>query len=102
MKIAGSGRTRSKPGWRGRRALRSAQLLDDVVNAQVRLIPNLSPGARESSAEYLAELVMLGQAYRHYAVGWISKCELERRGHETLHRLESLKEVAVQQLTEYE
>ncbi|GAA0557735.1 hypothetical protein GCM10009533_64080 [Saccharopolyspora spinosporotrichia] len=102
MEIANMRRAKLVPRWRGKRALRSAQVLDDVVNAQVALLPQLSPEARQRSADHLAEMVMLGQAYRHYAAGWISRRELERRGKAALRRMESTKRPPLEQLTERE
>lgn len=102
MKIARARRTQSRLSWRARRALRSAKVLDDVVDSQLELIPHLPAGARRESADYLAELVLLGQAYRHYAIGWISRRDLDRRGRETLKRLEAFKRPSAQQLTERE
>ncbi|WP_460958121.1 hypothetical protein [Parasphingorhabdus pacifica] len=102
MRSARAKRTRSRPGWRGRRALRSAQVLDDVVNSQLRLVPHLSAEARRESADYLAELVMLAQVYRHFAAGWISRHELEHRGNAAMHRLAGLRSPSGQQLAERE
>ncbi|AHH93417.1 hypothetical protein GCM10010174_32380 [Kutzneria viridogrisea] len=78
-------------GWRARRALRTAQLLDEVVDSQLPLLPALPEARRRRSADYLAELVMLSQAYRHYAAGWIDRKELERRGQGVLGRLTTLR-----------
>jgi hypothetical protein len=36
--------------------------------------------------------VMLAQSYRHYALGWITRRELERRGLETMRRLSALRQ----------
>jgi hypothetical protein len=70
--------------------LRSAQLLDEVVDSQLPLLAALSERQRRRSADYLAELVTLAQAYRHYAGGWIDRRELERRGRLALERIEVL------------
>jgi hypothetical protein len=78
-------------GWRTRRALRTAQLLDEVVDSQLPLLTALPEDRRRRSADYLAELVMLSQAYRHYASGWIDRRELDRRGHGVLDRLGELR-----------
>lgn len=78
-------------GWRTRRALRTAQLLDEVVDSQLPLLTALPEARRRRSADYLAELVMLSQAYRHYAAGWIDRRELDRRGHGVLDRLSELR-----------
>ena len=95
-------RMRRKLTSRGRKALDSARVLDDVVNSEVRLVPGLSGEARQRAVDHLAELVQLSQAYRHYSYGWISRRELERRGRGALGRLESLSSSGVQQLTERE
>ena len=81
----------SLAGWRGRRALRAARLLDQVVDRQLPLLAGLSERGRRRSADYLAELVMLAQAYRHYAQGWIDHRELEHRGQATMRRLYELR-----------
>ena len=90
------------PSWRGKRALRSAKLLDDVVDTQVEELPRLPPELRQRSADHLAELVMLSQAYRHFAAGWIGRRELERRAREVLTRMESGRRPPLEQLTERE
>jgi hypothetical protein len=91
-----------KPNWRGRRALRSARELEHVVNDQVALLPRLPEDLRQRSADHTAELVMLGQAYRQYAEGWISRRELRRRGRATLGRLQSRRRLPSEQLIERE
>lgn len=78
-------------GRRVKRALRSAQVLDEVVEAQLALVSRLPEQSRRRAADYLAELVMLAQSYRHYAAGWISRKELERRGSTTMQRLSELR-----------
>ena len=78
-------------GWRRRRALRSARLLDEIVDSQLPLLSGLSEQQRRRSADYLAELVTLAQAYRHYAAGWISRRELERRGRLVLAHIRVLR-----------
>lgn len=88
--------------WRRRRAVRSAELLDDVVDAQAVLLPQLPEPLRRRSADHLAELVMLGQAYRHYAAGWITRAQLDRRGKEIRARLEEIRLPRSKQLTERE
>ena len=65
---------------RVKRALDSARVLDEVVANQLALVSRLPEDGRRRAADFLAELVMLAQAYRHYAAGWISRRELERRG----------------------
>ncbi|GDY31129.1 hypothetical protein [Gandjariella thermophila] len=80
------------PRWRARRAQRSAELLDEVVDAQLPLLSSLAEDSRRRAADYLAELVMLGQAYRHYAAGWIDRRELERRGSAAVARLNAMRQ----------
>ncbi|MGW1681741.1 hypothetical protein [Saccharopolyspora sp. NPDC002376] len=76
------------PHWHRTRALRSAQVLDDVVDSQVASLPLLPPDLRRRQADHLAELVLLAQNHRHYAKGWITCRELERRSRAALLRLE--------------
>ncbi|GAB3913726.1 hypothetical protein GCM10029964_123730 [Kibdelosporangium lantanae] len=78
-------------GRRARRALKSAQVLDEVVAAQLALVPRLPEDSRRRAADYLAELVMLAQNYRHFAAGWMSRKELERRAAVTMERLAELR-----------
>jgi hypothetical protein len=78
-------------GRRAKRALRSAQVLDEVVATQLALVSRLPEDSRRRAADYLAELVMLAQSYRHYAAGWIPRKELERRGAQTMERLTELR-----------
>lgn len=78
-------------GWRTQRALRAAATLDQVVDSQLPLMVNLAERSRRRRANYLAELVMLSQAYRHYAAGWIDRRELERRCQQTVVRLDQLR-----------
>lgn len=71
-----------------RRALDSARVLDQVVENQLPLVARLPEGgSRVRAADFLAELVLLSQAYRHHAAGWITRRELERKGLSTMQRL---------------
>lgn len=71
-----------------RRALDSARILDQVVENQLPLVARLPEGgSRVRAADFLAELVLLSQAYRHHAAGWITRRELERRGNQAMRRL---------------
>src|SRR5437764_9610527 len=79
-------------GWRARRALHAASMLDEVVDSQLPLLAALPEASRRRSASYLAELVMLAQAYRHFAAGWIDRRELERRGNAAVTRLNALRQ----------
>jgi len=74
-----------------RRALESARILDHVVNSHLALVSRLSEDARRRAADFLAELVMLAESYRHYAAGWISRRELDRRGAHTMRRLAAIR-----------
>jgi hypothetical protein len=75
-----------------RRALDSARVLDQVIENQLPLVARLPEGgSRVRAADFLAELVMLSQAYRHHAAGWISRRELERRGQLTMLRLSRIR-----------
>lgn len=82
--------TKGKARLRGRKALRAAEMLDEVVDNQLPLVTELSETSRRRSADYLSELVMLAQDYRHYAAGWIDHEELQRRGNAAVARLEQL------------
>lgn len=66
-------------------------MLDEVVATQLHLITRLPEHSRRRTADFLAELVMLAQSYRHYAAGWISRRELERRGLCTMQRLSMIR-----------
>jgi hypothetical protein len=76
---------------RARRALDSARVIDEVVNGQLALVARLPEDSRRRASDFLAELVMLAQAYRHYAAGWIDRRELERRGLCTMQRLAEIR-----------
>lgn len=78
--------------WRVRRALRSARLLDEVVDTQLPLLVGFDEQRRRRSADYLAELVTLAQDYRYYARGWIDAKELDRRGQAAMAQLGKLRE----------
>jgi hypothetical protein len=77
--------------WRARKALHAAGMLDEIVDNQLPLLAALPEASRRRSANYLAELVMLAQHYRHYAAGWIDKAELSRRSHLTVRRLDDFR-----------
>ncbi|MCI2422279.1 hypothetical protein MOQ72_33090 [Saccharopolyspora sp. K220] len=102
MRIANWTPRKLIPSWRRARARRYAQVLDEVVNSQLELLPRLPAYLRQRCADHLAELVLLGQAYRHFAAGWISHRELEHRGRATLHRLAEPGCVPVVQLADGE
>jgi hypothetical protein len=71
--------------------MEAAVMLDEIVDSQLPLLAGLSEAGRRRSASYLAELVMLAQAYRHYAAGWIDRAELEQRSHRTVRRLNNFR-----------
>lgn len=89
---------------RVKRAIDSARVLDEVVANQLPLVSGLSEGGRRRAADFLAELVMLATAYRHYAAGWISRRELERQGLHTMRQLSSIRQrkPSTAQFTEHE
>ncbi|MFC7618450.1 hypothetical protein ACFQV2_38995 [Actinokineospora soli] len=72
---------------RARRALESARVLDDVVESQLALVARLPEPSRQRAAEHLAEMVLLAQAYRHYAQGWITRRALERRARDAAAKM---------------
>lgn len=89
------------PGARSR-ALVSAQLLDEVVDSQLNAMPLLPPESRRRHADHLADLVRLGQSYRHYARGWIPRRELQRRCEATIRAQETPRGPAPVQLADGE
>jgi hypothetical protein len=78
-------------GWRARKALRAASMLDEIVDSQLPLLAGLPEASRRRSAGYLAELVMLAQAYRHFATGWLDRRELEQRSQLAMRRLSNFR-----------
>jgi|ERR1700760_3932458 hypothetical protein len=78
-------------GWRARKALHAAGMLDEIVDSQLPLLAGLPEASRRRSAGYLAELVMLAQDYRHYAAGWIPRGELDERSQRTMRRLNNFR-----------
>lgn len=77
----------TRPNRSARRALDSARVLDKVVENQLPLVARMPEASRHRAADFLAELVLLSDAYRHHAAGWITRRELERRGLFTMKRL---------------
>lgn len=78
-------------------------MLDQVVAAQLPLVAKLPEASRRRAADFLAELVLLAQAYRHHAAGWISREELAERGSGAASRIEDIRRgsrVATAQFTE--
>lgn len=72
---------------RARRALDSARMLDQMVADHLPVMARLPEASRRRVADFLAELVLLSQAYRHHAAGWISRRELQRRGEGHVSRI---------------
>jgi hypothetical protein len=70
-----------------RQAAATAELLDRIVDRDLVLVRALPVHQRGRPVEKLAALVMLAQAYRHYAAGWISRRELRRRSRATFDQL---------------
>lgn len=70
-----------------RQAAATADLLDRIVDRDLVLVRALPAHERARPVEKLAALVMLAQAYRHYAMGWIGRGELRRHSRTTLERL---------------
>jgi hypothetical protein len=66
-------------------------MLDEVVDSQLALLAGLPERSRRRSANYLAELVMLAQAYRHYAAGWLDRRELDRRSKLAMGKLDDFR-----------
>lgn len=73
-----------------------------MVDSQLVLVSRLPERSRPRAAEFLAELVTLSQAYRHYAAGWISRRELDRRGLFAMRKLSAIRRrpLSETQLTE--
>ncbi|WP_018686948.1 hypothetical protein [Actinokineospora enzanensis] len=80
----------------------SAEVLDRAVDGQLAQVARLPEDARRHSADHLAELVLLARDYRRYALGWISRRELDRRGRAATARLADLRatRLATAHLTE--
>jgi hypothetical protein len=70
-----------------RQAAATADLLDRIVDRDLALVRALPVHQRTRPVEKLAALVMLAQAYRHYAAGWITRRELRRRSRATFDQL---------------
>lgn len=74
-----------------RQAMRQAEMLDQVVAAHTRLMPRLIEPERSATTDYLVELVRLGQVYRSYAQGWITKRDMERQARAHSAQLDELR-----------
>lgn len=70
-----------------RKAATTAQLLERIVDRELELVRALPVHQRARPVEKLAAMVMLAQAYRHYANGWIGRAELRRRSRATFDEL---------------
>jgi len=79
--------TRMLMGRSLRQAAATAELLDRIVDRDLVLLRALPVHQRGRPVEKLAALVMLAQAYRHFANGWIGRRELRRRSQATFAEL---------------
>jgi hypothetical protein len=73
-----------------RKAAATAEQLDRIVDRDLELVASLPVPQRARPVEKLAALVMLAQAYRHYAAGWITRRELRRRSRAIFDELTTL------------
>jgi hypothetical protein len=78
-------------GWRARRALHAAVMLEQAVDQQLSLLAPLSEDNRRHCADYLAQLVMLAQSHRLYASGAIDRRELTSRARAAVGDLEVIR-----------
>lgn len=62
-----------------RRARRAAALLDRLVDRNLELVRVLPAHRQAKPVERLAGMVMLAQANRHYAAGWIDRGQLQQK-----------------------
>lgn len=76
-------------------------MLDQVVATHLPLVARLPEASRHRAADFLAELVLLSQAYRHHAAGWISRRELEERGSGVVSRIGRLRRRSNLSLTQF-
>jgi hypothetical protein len=65
-------------------AARVAEALDRIVERDLELLRALPLDRRGAHADRLAAIVMLAQAYRYFARGWINRRELRRRAQAAL------------------
>lgn len=70
-----------------RRSADTAALLHRIVDRDLALVRALPEHLRARPAHRLANLVLLAQAYRHHAAGWIGRRELRRRSRAILDEL---------------
>jgi hypothetical protein len=78
--------------WRARRALRAADMLDQLVDDQLPLLAGLSEGTRRRISEHLSEVATLASAYRGYARGHLSRDELLGCADLTIERITTIRE----------
>lgn len=62
-----------------RQAARAAVALSRIVDRDLVLVRAMPLERRARQADRLAAIVLLAQAYRHFANGWIGRRELRRR-----------------------
>lgn len=68
-------------------------MLDRIVDRDLTLIRALPDELRARHADRLAAIVMLAQAYRHHAAGWIGRRELRERSRQIVTQLAEVAEV---------
>jgi hypothetical protein len=70
-----------------RQAAATATLLDRIVDRELALMRAMPVHLRARQVDKMAALVMLAQAHRHHARGWIGRRELRRRSRTTFDLL---------------
>lgn len=60
-------------------AARAAEALTRIVDRDLELVRAMPAHRRHRQTDRLAAIVLLAQAYRHFANGWIGRRELRRR-----------------------
>jgi hypothetical protein len=65
-------------------AARVAEALDHIVERDLELLRAIPVERRAAHVDRLAAIVLLAQAYRHFARGWINRRELRRRARAAL------------------
>lgn len=71
--------TRGRFGPNRQQAARTAVALSRIVDRNLELVRGLPLDRRGYHVDRLAAIVLLAQAYRHFANGWIGRRELRRR-----------------------
>ena len=71
--------TRGQLGPSRRQAACTAEALNRIVDRDLELIRAMPPDRRSRQVDRLVAIVLLSQAYRHFAAGWIGRRELRER-----------------------